>query len=102
MHGGRRVHFIGICGAGMSAVAKLMRDLGWEVTGSDAEFYPPVSDFVRRMGLDCRTPHDPANIPAIVERIVIGKHAKLTPESNAEVAEAFARRNRGETEIFSF
>src|SRR5690349_17505973 len=98
----RRVHFIGLCGAGMSAVAKLMRDQGWEVTGSDEGFYPPISDFLDHEGLICLTPHDPANIPPQVDFIVIGKHAKLTPETNEEVREAFKRRELGQAEIKSF
>ncbi|MBV9390403.1 MAG: hypothetical protein JOY96_00775, partial [Verrucomicrobia bacterium] len=31
----RRVHFLGICGTGMGAVAAAIKDLGIEVTGSD-------------------------------------------------------------------
>ncbi len=98
----RRAHFIGICGAGMSAVANLMRDSGWDVTGSDEGYYPPISDFLDREGLPCLTPHSATNIPKQVDLIVIGKHAKLTPETNDEVKEAFERRALGETEIKSF
>ena len=42
----RHAHFIGIAGAGMSATAKLLRDCGVTVTGSDEGVYPPVSDFL--------------------------------------------------------
>ena len=31
----RRLHFIGIGGAGMSGIAEIMLDLGYEVSGSD-------------------------------------------------------------------
>ena len=87
----RRVHFIGIAGVGMSATALLLRDLGVAVTGSDEAIYPPISDVLAREGLDARTPYAAANIPADVEAIVIGKNARLVPETNAEVAAAFAR-----------
>ena len=53
------VHFIGICGAGMSAVAKLLRDDGCLVSGSDAGFYPPVSTFLEQEGLPCLSPYAP-------------------------------------------
>lgn len=85
----QHVHFIGIAGIGMSATALLMRKQGWEVTGSDEGFYPPASELLPRHGIAVSTPHDPANIPANVDLIVIGKHAKLTME-NAEVAAAYA------------
>lgn len=87
----KRVHFIGIGGVGMSATAILLRDSAVAVTGSDEAVYPPISDVLREERLDCRTPYDARNIPADVDCIVIGKNARLTPQTNAEVAEAFAR-----------
>ena len=84
-------HFIGIGGVGMSASAMLLRDVGVSVTGSDEAIYPPISDVLAREKLDVRTPYAPANIPANVACIIIGKNARLVPETNAEVAEAFAR-----------
>ncbi len=86
----KRAHFIGIGGVGMSATAKLLRDSGVAVTGSDEAVYPPVSHLLRDENLACATPYDPANIPADVEVFVIGKNARLVPDSNAEVAAAFA------------
>lgn len=44
----KHAHFIGIAGRGMSAVAILLKEQGWVVTGSDAEFYPPASDQLKR------------------------------------------------------
>ena len=38
-----RIHFTGIAGAGMSAAALMLRDAGHEVSGSDAEAFPPMS-----------------------------------------------------------
>ncbi len=98
----KTVHFIGICGAGMSAVAKLMQDDGWNVSGSDNGFYPPVSTFLEQEGLSCKTPYAPENIPPECALVVIGKHAKLTPEQNAEVKSAFERQAKGEVAIVSY
>lgn len=39
----KHIHFIGICGVGMSALAILWQKKGWKVTGSDVGFYPPIS-----------------------------------------------------------
>ncbi len=39
----KHIHFIGICGVGMSSLAILWQKKGWKVTGSDVGFYPPVS-----------------------------------------------------------
>lgn len=84
----KKAHFIGIGGVGMSAVAKLLKDSGAEVTGSDEAVYPPVSTFLESVGIAYKTPYAADNIPADVELIVIGKNAKLVPETNPEVAAA--------------
>lgn len=86
----KHAHVIGIGGVGMSATAKLLRESGVTVTGSDEAVYPPVSHLLRDEKLHCATPYDPKNIPDETDVFVIGKNAKLVPETNAEVAAAFA------------
>jgi UDP-N-acetylmuramate: L-alanyl-gamma-D-glutamyl-meso-diaminopimelate ligase len=44
----KHIHFIGICGVAMSALAILWHKKGWRVTGSDAGFYPPVSTHLEK------------------------------------------------------
>ena len=96
-------HFVGLGGVGMSATAMLLRDAGVVVSGSDEAVYPPVSDVLREQKLVCRTPYAATNIPARADLIVIGKNARLTPDQNAEVAEAFARAQKpGGPAILSF
>jgi UDP-N-acetylmuramate: L-alanyl-gamma-D-glutamyl-meso-diaminopimelate ligase len=84
----KKAHFIGIGGVGMSATAKLLRDAGVVITGSDEAVYPPISTMLEREGIVYKTPYEPGNIPADVDLIVIGKNAKLVPETNTEVAAA--------------
>lgn len=84
------VHFIGICGTAMSAVALLLKQRGYEVSGSDEGFYPPISDYLRQAGIPFVSGYKAENIPQDVQMIVIGKHARLVPEENPEVAAAFA------------
>ncbi|HEY5383397.1 MAG TPA: Mur ligase domain-containing protein [Candidatus Paceibacterota bacterium] len=86
----KKAHFIGIGGVGMSATAKLLRDAGATITGSDEEVYPPISTLLEEEGIAYSTPYRASNIPADCGLIVIGKNAKLVPESNEEVAAAFA------------
>lgn len=87
-------HFIGLCGAGMSAVAKLLLDAGWSVTGSDEGFYPPISLVIQRYGIPCAVGYRRENLPVEADWIVIGKHAKLVPEENEEVAAALKSGKR--------
>lgn len=74
----------------MSAVAKLLQDAGATVGGSDEAFYPPVSDYLIEHGIPFVEGYSAANIPADIDAIVIGKHARLVPEENDEVRAAFA------------
>jgi len=85
----KKAHFIGIAGAGMSGVAKLLREQGVVITGSDQEVYPPISTLLEREKIAWITPYAASNIPADADVIVIGKNAKLIPETNPEVAAAY-------------
>ncbi len=84
----KKAHFIGICGAGMSAVANLLIEKGWAVSGSDEGFYPPISTYLQKQNIPCLVGYRKENIPPDIDIIVIGKHAKLVPEENEEVREA--------------
>lgn len=84
-----KAHFIGVAGIGMSAVAILLKEQGWSVTGSDTEVYPPATTQLERHGIPYTTHYDPANIPSDATMIVIGKNAKLTRENNTEARAAY-------------
>lgn len=84
----KNVHVIGLCGVGMSATALLLKEAGWEVTGSDAECYGPPKDILDRGGLALQMPYSPTNINPYVDRFVVGRNAKLSPDTNEEVRTA--------------
>ncbi len=86
-----RIHFTGIAGAGMSAAALMLRDAGHEVSGSDAEAFPPMSTYVEGLGFPFHRSFDAANLPAGLDVLVLGASAKLGGADNPEVAEARAR-----------
>ncbi len=48
----KHIHFIGICGVAMSALAIALQKQGHKITGSDKGFYPPVSDNLRESNID--------------------------------------------------
>lgn len=86
-----RIHFTGVAGAGMSAVALMMRDGGHEVSGSDEDVFPPMSTYVEGLGFPFHQRFDAANLPDGLDILVLGTSAKLGAESNPEVVEARAR-----------
>ena len=85
-----KAHFIGIAGKGMSATALLLKQMGVEISGSDEGFYPPVSDYLKSANIAFSQGYRKENIPDDVDVIIIGKNAKLQPETNEEVRAAFA------------
>ena len=86
----QKAHFIGIAGVGMSAVALLLKEAGWSVTGSDAECYGPPREVLERGGVSFSLGYDPKNIPANADCFIIGRNTKLAPAENAEVRAALA------------
>ncbi len=48
----KNIHILGICGTFMGGVARLARDLGYTVTGSDRNVYPPMSTQLEEAGIE--------------------------------------------------
>ncbi len=57
----RRVHFVGIGGAGMSGIAEVMHNLGYQVSGADLR-ENAVTRRLRDMGVTVSIGHDAANV----------------------------------------
>jgi UDP-N-acetylmuramate: L-alanyl-gamma-D-glutamyl-meso-diaminopimelate ligase len=86
-----KVYFLGIAGAGMSALASVLISEGCEVCGSDDAVFPPVSDYLDRLGVAWRAGFDAARVPADIDAAVIGSSAKLDLAHNPELAEIVRR-----------
>jgi UDP-N-acetylmuramate--alanine ligase len=83
----RRIHFVGIGGIGMSGIAELLANLGYEVSGSDAR-RSDVTDRLAGLGVRIATGHDAANV-GDADVVVVSSAIR---SGNAEVAAAQARR----------
>lgn len=71
MHG-RRVHLIGICGTAMASLAGMLKERGFDVRGSDAAAYPPMSDYLANLGIEVLQPFDVKNLEPAPDLVVIG------------------------------
>ena len=83
----RRVHFVGIGGAGMSGIAEVLHNLGYAVTGSDKS----DSATTRRLaslGIQIQKSHDSANV-ASADVLVVSSAIRA---DNPEVVAARQRR----------
>ncbi len=56
----------------MAGLAQLCRASGWEVTGSDQQVYPPMSDQLRDAGITLHEGYDPSVLDAPLDCVVIG------------------------------
>ncbi|MEI8135109.1 MAG: UDP-N-acetylmuramate:L-alanyl-gamma-D-glutamyl-meso-diaminopimelate ligase [bacterium] len=66
------IYFIGICGTAMGNGALLLRELGYEVVGSDENVYPPMSDLLTASGIKVFSGYDVAHFKVNPEFVVIG------------------------------
>ncbi len=87
MHRVRRIHFVGIGGAGMSGIAEVMANLGFEISGSDLND-SVVLDHLREVGIRVSVGHD----PALVENADVVVTSSAIAADNAELVAARARR----------
>ncbi len=56
----------------MSALAGLLCDKGYSVSGSDQAVYPPTSDTLTQLGISVMTPYSAENVPSDADLVVIG------------------------------
>ena len=82
----RRIHIVGIGGAGMSAIALVLRDMGHHVSGSDLKD-SPVAERLRSHGITVAVGHAPENV---VGADTATYSPAVQPE-NPELVEARAR-----------
>lgn len=47
-----KIHILGICGTFMGGLARILLQEGYEVTGSDKAFYPPMSEQLGELGIE--------------------------------------------------
>ena len=48
----KHIHILGICGTFMGSLAVIARELGFKVTGSDQNIYPPMSTYLESIGIE--------------------------------------------------
>ncbi len=67
-----KVFLSGIAGTGMSSLAGLLVEKGFEVSGSDTAFYPPTSTILKKLGIKLYDSFNPSNITGDTDLCVIG------------------------------
>ncbi|MCZ0928450.1 UDP-N-acetylmuramate:L-alanyl-gamma-D-glutamyl-meso-diaminopimelate ligase [Vreelandella janggokensis] len=66
------LHIIGICGTFMGSLALLARELGHQVSGSDANVYPPMSTQLEEAGISLMEGYRAAHLQSAPDMVVVG------------------------------
>jgi UDP-N-acetylmuramate: L-alanyl-gamma-D-glutamyl-meso-diaminopimelate ligase len=77
----KTIHLIAICGTGMGALASMLKDLSYQITGSDQQIYPPMSEFLSNKGITIAEGFNEKNVSYGPDLVVVGNAvSKDNPE----------------------
>ncbi|MDA9141351.1 UDP-N-acetylmuramate:L-alanyl-gamma-D-glutamyl-meso-diaminopimelate ligase [Gammaproteobacteria bacterium] len=66
-----KIHILGICGTFMGGLAQILVEKGHIVSGSDKQFYPPMSDQLKSLGVQMIEGYEESDLPS-ADLYVIG------------------------------
>ena len=85
----KHIHLIGICGTAMASLAGMLQLKGHRVTGSDMAAYPPMSNFLRELGIAVAEPFSEKNLDPPPDLVIVGN---ALSRGNPEVEYILDRR----------
>ena len=83
---GAHIYFMGIAGTGMAAVAGLIQQSGYKVSGSDGAIYPPTSTMLAALKIPVATPYGPKNVDAAHPDLIVVANALSRGHEELEYA----------------
>lgn len=66
------IYIIGICGTFMGGLARLAREMNMQVSGSDANTYPPMSTQLESLGIELHEGYNEKNVDNDADIIIVG------------------------------
>lgn len=84
---GQWVHMVGIAGAGMSGIARVLHEQGTRISGSDLQVNS-ITDHLANIGVQVYAGHSSSNLKEGVDLLVI---SSAIPHDNVEVQAAISR-----------
>ena len=85
------IHILGICGTFMGGLALIARELGYQVTGSDENVYPPMSTQLEEQGITLMSGYKAENLDGQPDVVVIGNAlSRGNPEVEAVLNKGLA------------
>jgi UDP-N-acetylmuramate: L-alanyl-gamma-D-glutamyl-meso-diaminopimelate ligase len=83
----QHIHILGICGTAMGALAGMLVDAGYTVSGSDTGAYPPMSDYLASLGIEIKIGYKAENLDPTPDLVVIGNVIRKVYEEAEAVLE---------------
>jgi UDP-N-acetylmuramate: L-alanyl-gamma-D-glutamyl-meso-diaminopimelate ligase len=78
---------IAVAGVGMAALAAMLKEHGYRITGSDQSVYPPMSDFLAQAGIGVMQGYRAENLSPAPDLVIVGN---AVSRANPEVAALLA------------
>ncbi len=66
------IHLMGICGTGMASLAGMLKQEGYQVTGSDQNIYPPMSLFLEKLSIPVLSGYSAENLSPAPDLVIVG------------------------------
>lgn len=82
---GSHVHLMGICGTAMASLAGLLKDRGFDVSGSDLNPYPPMSTQIESLGIQISRPYKKDNLHPKPDFVIVGNVISANNEEAQEM-----------------
>ncbi|WP_457574019.1 UDP-N-acetylmuramate:L-alanyl-gamma-D-glutamyl-meso-diaminopimelate ligase [Desulfolithobacter sp.] len=81
------IHIMGVCGTGMAALAGMLKERGFRVTGSDQNVYPPMSDFLAAKAIKVMEGYRRENLQPRPDLVVVGNVIRAVFDEALALAE---------------
>lgn len=78
-----KIHIIGVSGVAMAQLACVLAAKGYQVSGSDSDFWEPMGSILKHSSVQIHKGYEPEYIPSDVQLVVIGNAIRY---ENPEVA----------------
>lgn len=72
----KHIHILGICGTFMGGVAIIAKQMGYKVTGSDTNVYPPMSDFLLQNNIEIIPHFEVSQLQPAPDMVIVGNAMK--------------------------
>ncbi len=91
---GARIHVIGVSGVAMAQLAVALAEAGYQVSGSDKEFYEPMGSYLANSAVRLCKGYRAENVAADVQAVVIGNavsygHPEVDEVERRQIAYSF-------------